>query len=289
MSDENIHRRHPSWLKVRLGKSTSQKVRHMLNEARLHTVCQSAACPNIGECFESGTATFLIMGNTCTRNCRFCNIQGGIPESIDEDEPARIAETVAQLQLNYAVITSVTRDDIQDGGASHFAATIKAIRMQNPKCRIEVLIPDFLGNEDSLRIVVSALPDVLNHNIETVPRLYKRVRPGADYRRSLELLKRAGNQGALTKSGIMVGLGERLEEIQEVIIDIHKAGVRILTIGQYLQPSKLHLPVARYYHPDEFAQLRRFAIDQGFTTVESAPLVRSSYHAEKTALEIRPD
>jgi lipoic acid synthetase len=278
-------RRRPEWLKVRLGKGTSQKVRRMLSDARLHTVCQSAACPNIGECFESGTATFLIMGDTCTRNCRFCNIKGGEPESLDPDEPNRVAEAVARMNLDYAVVTSVTRDDLPDGGAAHFAATIHAIRSARSGCRVEVLIPDFLGNGSSLATVLDARPDILNHNIETVERLYDLVRPGADYSRSLMLLKRASQAGARTKSGIMAGIGETIEEIRTTISDIRETGTGILTIGQYLQPSRKHLPVDRYYHPDEFAALKDFAESLGFSAVESAPLVRSSYHAAKTAEE----
>ena len=275
-------RRRPEWLKVRLGRGTSMKVRKMLSDAGLHTVCQSAACPNIGECFESGTATFLIMGDTCTRNGRFCNIDGGRPKSLDPDEPKRVAETVAHLDLDYAVVTSVTRDDVPDGGASHFAAAIHEIREKQPGCRVEVLIPDFRGDQDALMTVIRARPDVLNHNIETVPRLYELVRPGADYRRSLELLQCAKEAGARAKSGIMVGIGEDIEEVRRTIRDIRESNVEILTIGQYLQPTKHHLPVERYYLPEEFQQLKKFAVDLGFSAVESAPLVRSSYHAAKT-------
>jgi lipoic acid synthetase len=280
---EQTKRRHPEWLKVRLGRGTAMKVRRMLTDARLHTVCQSAACPNIGECFESGTATFLIMGNVCTRNCRFCNITGGSPEPLDHEEPARLAGVVKELGLRYAVVTSVTRDDLPDGGASHFAATIHAVRKEVPGCKVEVLIPDFGGDHEALRAVIEAAPDVLNHNVETVARLYPLVRPSADFERSIELLRRASEAGALTKSGLMVGLGESEAEVREAIEAIRGAGVGILSIGQYLQPSKAHLPVERYWHPEEFKALASFARALGFDAVESAPLVRSSYHAERSA------
>jgi len=279
-------RRRPPWLKVRLGRGTAMKVRRLLADSRLHTVCQSAACPNIGECFEGGTATFLIMGDTCTRGCRFCNIAGGKPEPLDPGEPERLAEAVRRLGLKYAVVTSVTRDDVPDGGAGHFAATITAIRRAVPGCRVEVLIPDFGGDAGALQTVVDAAPDVLNHNVETVPRLYPLVRPGADFGRSIELLRRASEVGATSKSGLMVGLGEKRDEIEETIEAIRGAGVGMLTIGQYLQPTRQHLPVDRYYHPDEFSSLGEFARGLGFSAVESGPLVRSSYHAEKSAGEI---
>jgi lipoic acid synthetase len=282
-------RRHPEWLKVRIGKGESQKVRRMLKDANLHTVCQSAACPNIGECFDSGTATFLIMGDTCTRNCRFCNIAGGRPQPLDADEPRRVAESIAAMSLQYAVVTSVTRDDLADGGAAHFADTIEAIRSKSPDCRVEVLIPDLRGDEESLMTVLAARPDVLNHNVETVPRIYDLVRPGADYARSLELLERSAKTGAVTKSGLMVGIGERIEEIKVTIKDIFATGTSIITIGQYLQPSKEHLPVERYVLPEEFAELGDFCRQLGFRGVESAPLVRSSYHAASTSTEtVRP-
>ena len=274
--------RRPPWLKVRLGRGTAMKVRRLLSDSRLHTVCQSAACPNIGECFECGTATFLIMGNTCTRGCRFCNISGGEPQPLDPDEPRRLAEAVRELGLKFAVVTSVTRDDLHDGGAAHFAATIRAIREAVPGCRVEVLIPDFAGSREALETVLDARPDVLNHNVETVPRLYPLVRPGADFGRSIELLRHASEAGAVSKSGLMVGIGEEPGEVRETIEAIRGAGVGILTIGQYLQPTRDHLPVARYYHPDEFAELGEFARGLGFNAVESAPLVRSSYHAEKS-------
>ena len=280
---EKIKRRHPPWLKVRLGRGTAMKVRRMLSDARLNTVCQSAACPNIGECFDCGTATFLIMGNVCSRNCRFCNIAGGKPEPLDPGEPDRLAQAVKELDLRYAVVTSVTRDDLPDGGATHFAATITAIRREVPGCKVEVLIPDFGGNAESLRTVLDAAPDVLNHNVETVLRFYPEVRPEADFNRSIELLRRATEAGAVSKSGMMVGLGEEVGEVKETLEAVRSTGVGILTIGQYLQPSKKHLPVARYWHPDEFNELAEYARELGFNAVESAPLVRSSYHAERSS------
>jgi len=280
---EKSKRRHPPWLKVRLGRGTAMKVRRMLSDARLHTVCQSAACPNIGECFECGTATFLIMGDICTRNCRFCNIAGGKPDPLDPGEPVRLAHAVWELGLRYAVVTSVTRDDLRDGGAAHFAETIGAIRREVPGCKVEVLIPDFGGCAESLMTVLDAAPDVLNHNVETVPRLYPLIRPEADFERSIELLRRATEAGVVSKSGVMVGLGEEIGEVKDTVESIRGAGVGILTIGQYLQPSRNHLPVARYYHPDEFNELAEFARGMGFDAVESAPLVRSSYHAERSA------
>jgi lipoic acid synthetase len=282
MKDQEKKLRRPDWLKVRLGKKTSATVRRRINDSRLHTVCQAAACPNIGECFESGTATFLIMGDVCTRGCRFCNIQGGQPMPLDADEPRRVAETIKEMKLTYAVVTSVTRDDVEDGGASHFAATISEIRKMNPGCKIEVLIPDLQGDESALQIVLQAAPDVLNHNVETVPRIYDLVRPGADYKRSLDLLTISAASGLPTKSGLMVGIGESLDEIKETITDIAGTGTSILTIGQYLRPSRQHLPVERYVTPQEFEELGAYALKAGFKKVESAPLVRSSYHAAET-------
>jgi len=273
------YKRRPDWLKVKLGKKNSATVRRMLKDSELHTVCQSAACPNIGECFDSGTATFLIMGDTCTRGCRFCNIQGGKPLPLDADEPRRVAETVKQMGLTFAVVTSVTRDDVPDGGAQHFADTISAIRALNPGCKIEVLIPDFAGDMHALQTVIDAAPEVLNHNMETVPRLYDLVRPGADYQRSLDLLKRVAESELPAKTGLMVGIGDKMDEIKATIDDIAAVGVEILTIGQYLRPSREHLPVDRYYTPEEFTELGDYARSAGIDKVESAPLVRSSYHA----------
>ncbi len=272
----------PPWFKVRLTTNEHfQRIRNLVRESNLHTVCRSAACPNQTECWNRGTATFLILGNLCTRGCLFCNIPKGTPHGIDTGEPDRVASAVTALKLSYAVITSVTRDDLPDGGSSLFAETIRAIRSSSPHCRIEVLIPDFQGSETALRTVLEALPDVLNHNLETVPSLYVRVRPQADYRRSLELLSRARKQGVVTKTGLMLGLGEGRGELIAVMGDLRETGCSILTLGQYLQPGKNHLPVEKYYHPDEFAGLREQALSMGFRHVVAGPLVRSSYHAEQ--------
>jgi lipoic acid synthetase len=272
-------------------------VKRLVESARLHTVCQSANCPNIGECWRERTATFMILGNTCTRNCRFCAVTHGKPEPADEDEPRRVAEAVAHLKLKHAVITSVTRDDLPDGGASIFAETARLIRENLPGCTVEVLIPDFQGDGEALGAVVEAAPEVLNHNIETVERLYPEIRPQAAYERSIELLARgsgARGQGSLhstfntqhstpssmrTKSGLMVGVGETWEEIVQTMRDLREVGCDILTIGQDLAPSKDHAPIARYYTPDEFNELKHVGLQMGFGYVESGPLVRSSYHA----------
>ncbi|HJX62248.1 MAG TPA: lipoyl synthase, partial [Dehalococcoidia bacterium] len=245
--------------------------------------CEEARCPNIGECFENGTATFLILGNVCTRACTFCAVSSGRPIGLDTAEPLKVARAASRLGLRHAVVTSVTRDDLPDGGASIFAATIRAVRRLSPGTSVEVLIPDFQGSHDALAIVMAAGPDVLNHNIETVPRLYRDVRPKAVYGRSLELLARAGEMdaGVITKSGLMVGLGEEHEELLAAMADLVAAGCRVLTIGQYLQPTPRHRPVACYYHPDEFAALAREGRRLGFRHVEAGPLVRSSYHAER--------
>ena len=274
---------HPPWIRVRLSQGPNyNEVRGLLAGLDLHTVCQEAHCPNMGECFESRTATFLILGPVCSRNCRFCAVEGGRPLPPDPDEPERVAEAVRALGLRYAVVTSVTRDDLPDGGAGHFARTIQAIRRESPRCGIEVLIPDFGGTARALETVLKAGPDVLNHNVETVPRLYPLVRPQADYRRSLELLRRAKEfGGALTKSGLMVGVGEEWEELVEVMADLRQAGCDLLTIGQYLRPSKEHLPIVRYYTPQEFGKLSEEGRALGFSHVEAGPLVRSSYHASK--------
>jgi len=275
----------PPWFKI--GLATSDRllgVRSLIRNNNLHTVCRSAACPNQNECWNSGTATFLILGNICTRNCGFCNIPKGTPKGLDPDEPERVAHAVAVLNLKYAVITSVTRDDLNDGGAMMFAETMRAIRRRSPGCRIEVLIPDFQGSEWSLRTVLDADPSVLNHNIETVPSLYSRVRPQADYSRSLELLCRARSWGAVTKTGLMLGLGESRQELMAVMHDLREADCSILTLGQYLQPSRERLPVRKYYHPDEFEELRERALDLGFLHIAAGPRVRSSYHAEEAAV-----
>ena len=274
----------PHWLRRSLPTGPDyEKVRTMLKEGRLHTVCQEARCPNIWECFSRQTATFLIMGSRCTRNCRFCAIAHGQLDPLDFGEPARVAEAAENMELRYIVVTSVTRDDLPDGGAGFFAETIKEIREKVPNMLVEVLIPDFQGNEDALQVVVEARPDVLNHNLETVPRLYSSVRPEAVYRRSLELLKRVQKYDSTipTKSGLMLGLGESSVEIRNVLQDLLDAGCSILTLGQYLQPTKEHLPVERYVNPEEFDNWRETALEMGFSSVASGPFVRSSYRAKE--------
>lgn len=276
--------RKPLHLRVRVLQGPNYRfVKNTLRQLELHTVCEEAGCPNIYECFESKTATFLILGDICTRNCRFCLVDSGKPSPPDINEPSHVSSAVAKLGLKYAVITSVTRDDLPDGGASIFAETIRFIRESSPRCGVEVLIPDFRGNRQALKTVVGAKPDVLNHNIETVPRLYPDVRPAADYMRSLELLKSAKDLEfrGLTKSGIMVGLGEEKEELIEAMADLKQHGCDILTIGQYLAPSKAHFPIARYYSPEEFEEIKQIGNSMGFSHIESAPLARSSYHAKE--------
>ena len=279
--------RKPSWLKVRFPAGERyQRTKALLRRHQLHTVCEEARCPNIGECFNAGTATFMILGDVCTRSCGFCAVTSGRPErDLDWLEPRRVAEAVHMLGLDYVVITSVTRDDQPDGGAAIFAGCIRTIRRDDPDCRVEVLIPDFMGNWEALATVVEARPYVLNHNVETVPRLSRRVRSKARYERSLELLRRAKETAPslLTKSGMMVGLGETQEEVFAVMADLRSAGVDIVTIGQYLRPSSKQLPVARYYRPEEFLALIEKGRDLGFGHVEAGPLVRSSYHAHKQA------
>jgi lipoic acid synthetase len=273
----------PDWLKRRLPEGPAfEKVKGMIGRDRLHTVCQEAKCPNIWECFSRHTATFLIMGSRCTRNCRFCSVPEGALEPPDPDEPARIARVCREMGLKYVVITSVTRDDLADGGAAIFAATIKEIRHQIPDACLEVLIPDFQGSKEALSTVLRAGPDVLNHNIETVARLYPRVRPQANYNRSLQLIRRAhkSNPDLPTKSGLMLGLGESSDEIKKTLEDMLRSGCRILTLGQYLQPSKNHLTVERYIPPGEFKAWRKKALKMGFMEVASGPFVRSSYHAQ---------
>lgn len=274
----------PSWLKVPFpGGADYVRMKGLLRGAELNTVCEEAHCPNIGECFACGTATFLILGGVCTRNCGFCAVDSGRPGNIDLEEPGRVAETVAGLGLKHAVITSVTRDDLPDGGASVFADTISSIRSHSPGCRVEVLVPDFRGSREALQKVVEASPEILGHNVETAPRMYRQVRPQASYERSLELLASARKTARtlLTKSGIMVGLGESPEEVRQVFIDLSSVGCDIVTVGQYLRPSANHLPVAKYYTPQEFLELKDTAQRLGFKHVESGPLVRSSYHAER--------
>jgi lipoic acid synthetase len=279
----------PEWLKVRApGSDTYRRLKELMRCLALHTVCEEARCPNIGECWDNGTATFMILGDTCTRACGYCAVSHGRPAPLDAAEPARVADAVARLALSYVVITSVDRDDLRDGGASVFAETIHAVRERCAGTRIEVLIPDFRGNEAALRSVLDAKPDVLNHNTETVPRLYRYARSGGRYERTLALLERAGHYvpAIPTKSGLMVGLGEERHELVATLGDLRRVGCSILTIGQYLQPTPAHLPITRYYHPDEFRGLKSIAIDMGFTHVESGPLVRSSYHARDQAHEV---
>jgi lipoic acid synthetase len=272
----------PSWLKKRLSSGLHyDKVVALIKNGNLHTVCEEAHCPNLGECFSNGTATFMILGDHCTRNCRFCAVHHGVAEPPDEAEPQEVAGAVKKMALRYAVITSVTRDDLPDGGAGHFAAVIGAIKEQNPGTKVEVLIPDFQGSVEDLKTVVTAAPYVLNHNLETVPRLYPQVRPQADYHQSLELIRRVGEMdpGLTTKSGLMLGLGERNEEIKEVLYDLLAAGCRLLTLGQYLAPSKDHHPVIEYVTPESFLKWEQTALDMGFRGVASGPFVRSSFHA----------
>jgi len=276
----------PEWLKVRAPGSPSYlRLKGIMRSLDLHTVCEEARCPNIGECWNRGTATFMILGGVCTRACAYCAVSHGRPAPADPAEPERVASAVHTLGLSYVVITSVDRDDLKDGGAGMFAETIRLTRALSPECRIEVLIPDFQGNEAALRTVLNARPDVLNHNTETVSRLYRMARSGGRYSRTLELLDRARRLAPHipTKTGLMVGLGEEREELVTTLRDLRAVGCQILTIGQYLRPSPDHAPMSRYYHPDEFRDLKRAALDMGFVHVESGPLVRSSYHAHETA------
>lgn len=279
-NSRNTEVRKPEWLKARVpGGENYSRLRSLIDERKLHTVCEEARCPNMGECWNSGTATFMILGDTCTRSCGFCNVKTGKMHIVDEDEPRRVGEAVALMKLRHAVITSVNRDELFDGGAHIFANTIQEIRKHLPLCKVEVLIPDFMGSEEALNIVLNAQPDILNHNIETVPRLYRSVRPQAQYHRSLEVLERAKEKGFATKTGIMLGLGETTDEVIEVMGDLRAVNCDIFTIGQYLQPTKNHLPVERFVHPDEFRMLKEKGKELGFRHVESGPLVRSSYHA----------
>lgn len=274
--------RKPSWLKVKApGGPNYVALKRMMRDLDLHTVCEEAHCPNIGECWEHKAATFMILGDVCTRNCAYCAVAHGTPKPLDAGEPQRLADAVAQMGLKHVVITSVDRDDLPNGGAEIFAASIHEIRRRLPETSIEVLIPDFKGNPDALRIVVDARPNILNHNLETISRLYRIARPGGRYTRALELLDRAKSlrPEALTKSGIICGLGEDWDELLVAMRDLRAARVDILTIGQYLRPSDEHLPIARWYTPDEFAELKRYGMTIGFRHVESGPLVRSSYHA----------
>lgn len=282
--------RKPEWLKVRFpGGPNYRRLKDLIRTERLHTVCEEARCPNIGECWEAGTATFMILGDICTRACSFCAVTTGRPAVLDWEEPLRVGRAVAMLGLRHAVVTSVNRDDVPDGGAEIFARTIRAIRRLSPGTTVEVLVPDFLGNWDALATVMAARPEILNHNVETVPRLYPRVRHKARYERTLELLERAKllDPGTITKTGIMLGLGETREEVREVLADLRMVDVDVLTVGQYLRPTSAarNLPVARYASPEEFHEIRDEALALGFRYVESGPLVRSSYHAERQVPE----
>lgn len=281
----NTRLRRPEWLKIKLGSDNNfSDVRQLINRQKLHTVCESARCPNIGECWSRRTATFMILGNICTRSCKFCNITVGKPTEYDLEEPRRVAEAVKELNLRHAVITSVARDDLSDGGAFVFAETIRLIHELHPKCSVEVLIPDFKGDLNDLDTVLDARPQILNHNLETVQRLQKDVRVQARYDRSLSVLEHAKKRGFVTKSGIMVGLGEHWEEIIPLFKDLRDIQTDILTIGQYLPPTKQHYPLDRFYTPEEFEELKRIAIELGFKHVESGPLVRSSYHADEQVI-----
>ena len=277
-------RRIPEWIKVRVHEGENyRRLRALMRDRRLHTVCEEAHCPNIFDCWNRGTATFMILGDVCTRACRFCAVTSGRPTELDIGEPLRVAGSVAELGLRHAVITSVDRDDLRDGGATIFARTIRAIRRRSPDTSIEVLTPDFQGDRDAIRTVVEARPDIFNHNTETVPRLYRRIRPRAVYERSLGLLAyvKELDPDMVTKSGVMVGLGETREELLQVFRDLRDHGIEVLTIGQYLRPSRKHAEVVRFYPPEEFVELRQAALEMGFAHVESGPLVRSSYHAEE--------
>lgn len=277
----------PDWLKKKIDLKSLTEMQALLRSLSLYTVCEGADCPNRGECFKSGTATFMILGDTCTRNCRFCAVGKGRPLPPDPSEPEHIADAAEKLGLRHVVVTSVTRDDLPDGGASHFAATIKALKSRLPKSTVEVLIPDFKGSEEALNKVIAARPDIINHNLETVPSLYTAVRPQAVYERSLELLRRVKKSGILAKTGIMVGLGETREEVFSLIDDIAAAGCDMLTIGQYLQPSKEHLPITEYIRPEQFEEYKRAALEKGIKYVASAPLVRSSYNAAEGMEAVR--
>lgn len=287
--DPKTPRRRPPWIRVRAPSGeTYEQVRDLMRSKTLHTVCEEAQCPNLGECWGKGTATFLMMGDTCTRSCGFCDIKTGMPNPLDWAEPNRIAESVRAMGLQHVVITSVNRDDRPDGGAPLFAMVIRRIRQLQPGCSVEVLIPDFKGSELALKIVMDAQPEILNHNVETVPRLFKKAQPQDRYEWALATLENARRMDplVLTKSGIMLGLGETVDEVQSTMADLASIGVDILTLGQYLQPSKSHLPIERYYTPNEFAELRDIGLQMGFKWVESGPLVRSSYRAAEQVREL---
>jgi len=280
--------RKPDWIRVTLGNSEKvEKIRATLRKHKLASVCEEASCPNLGECFSGGTATFMIMGEICTRRCPFCDVAHGRPNPLNENEPIELAEAIAEMGLNYVVVTSVDRDDLRDGGADHFARCIAETRRLNPGIKVEVLVPDFRGRGDvAIDILTRTRPDVFNHNLETIPRLYRQARPGSDYQWSLDLLKKYKEMApeVLTKSGIMVGIGETREEVIQVMEDMYAHNIDMVTIGQYLQPSRDHLPVERFLHPDEFDEFARIGKDMGFRHVASGPMVRSSYHADKQAL-----
>jgi lipoic acid synthetase len=280
----------PDWLKVRLpiGENYTD-VKNLMRRQNLNTVCEEAKCPNIAECWNHRTATFMILGDTCTRSCGFCNVKVGMPTELDIEEPKRVVESVVELNLRHVVITSVNRDELKDGGAAIFKECVRLIREQKPECTVEILIPDFKGDEEAFKIIMEYPPDILNHNLETVPRLYHAVRPQAKYERSLELIKWFKQKCLKTKSGIMVGIGEKPEEVLELMKDLVNHGCDILTIGQYLQPTKMHLPVDRFVTPDEFNMYKEEGLKIGFKIVESAPLVRSSYHADQHARAIFSD
>jgi lipoic acid synthetase len=286
----DLKARKPGWLKVRSpGGQKYLRLQKLMRKQSLHTVCEEAACPNMGECWEAGTATFMILGDVCTRACKYCGVAHGMPTTLDREEPRRVAETVAAMELEHAVITSVNRDELPDGGASIYAETVRVIHEQVPGCSVEVLIPDFKGDEDALRAVVEAQPEILGHNLETVERLHPEVRPGGRYWRSVSLLGAAKrmDSGTLTKTGIILGMGEEAHEIRQAMADARKAGVDILTLGQYLRPSSAHIPVVRWVGPEEFAAWKRIGQEElGFSHVESGPLVRSSYHAKEQAREV---
>jgi len=288
---EPVAPKRPDWLKVRLPAGPRYiELKNMMRDMDLHTVCEEARCPNIGECWGHGTATFMILGDVCTRACRYCVVTSGKPHTLDVGEPKRVAEAVQKMGLKHAVVTSVDRDDLEDGGAALFAATIRKIHELNPDCAVEVLTPDFQGRDDQLQILMEARPEIFNHNIETVLRVFRRVRPGrSKYHISIEVLRRAKEMypDGLTKSGLMVGLGETMDEVVDTMRDLRGANVDIMTIGQYLQPTAKHVPIDRYYHPDEFAELRVHGLELGFSHVESGPLVRSSYHAHEQSEALR--
>ena len=287
MDDSSPSRRRlPPWFKVRLQQGPDYRdIRQVVDSLGLHTICEEARCPNIWECWNNRTATFLILGDICTRRCHYCSVTTGKPLAVDREEPLRVAQAVQAMRLRHAVVTSVNRDELADGGAALFAETIRQIRQLNPTCTVEVLIPDFEGNQRALQTVADARPEILNHNIETVERLFPDIRPQGKYRRSLELIGRAKQIGLTTKSGLIVGMGETDDEIKTVMHDLRSVDCDIMTIGQYLQPTRHHLPVSRFYHPDEFALFKEEGLALGFTHIESGPLARSSYHAEQ---HVRP-